>query len=264
MALPEDEGEALPLIVFIPIIFCVVAIFILLDIRQRQINPQQADRTNFIINEQPNDILDEDSEGQIGTDEDDNLGEGSSTSAVRVRKVGKKRGERLKRKEAMRQYREYMDQQRELRRAQDEIYEEEFRRKKIEESIKRADEMEKRKKEKEKKAKVEQKEELKRQKEEEKEKKKRQSRFDKHSGKLKKIVKEIKLCNISEIAKMVGITNEETVAILKQLCKEDTEFELCLWSGTDTFLFITEEDYVQFNQTIKQKGIISIHEDNIF
>ncbi|KAI7907149.1 uncharacterized protein BX663DRAFT_548226 [Cokeromyces recurvatus] len=266
MALSDKEGETLPLIVFIPIIICVVAIFILLDIRQRQNNSQT--HINHIVLNQQADISNQDDEEEEQQQEeeieDDNHGEGSSTSVARVKKVGKKRGERLKRKEAMRQYREYMDQQRELRRAQEEVYEEEFRRRKVEESIKRADELEKRRKEKERKARADKKEEEKRQKQAEKEKKKSQSRFDKYSGKLKKIVKEKKLCNTDEIAKTLGLSKEDTVSILKQLCKEDVEFELCLWSGTDTFLFITEEDYVQFNQTIKQKGIMSIHEGIIF
>ena len=41
---------------------------------------------------------------------DDNNGEGSSTS-VHVRKIGKKKGEKLKRKEQMRQYHEVRDDQ---------------------------------------------------------------------------------------------------------------------------------------------------------
>lgn len=101
-----------------------------------------------------------------------------------------------------------MDRQRDIRRAQDEIYEEEFRRKKIEQSIKRTDEMEKRKKEKEKKAKAEAKEELKLQKLKEKDAKKKQSRFGKYNEKLKKLVKEKRLSDTHELAKLMGLTQE--------------------------------------------------------
>jgi hypothetical protein len=55
------------------------------------------------------------------------------------------------------------------------------------------------------------------------------------------------------------------IDILQELCIRDIEFELCLWSGTDdTFLFITTQDYVEFNQNLKQKGKISIHDDAKF
>lgn len=50
------------------------------------------------------------------------------------------------------------------------------------------------------------------------------------------------------------------VDILNQLCSQDVEFELCLWSGTDTFLFITTEDYSHFKQLLKGKGKMSIHD----
>lgn len=50
------------------------------------------------------------------------------------------------------------------------------------------------------------------------------------------------------------------VDILKQLCDADDEFKLCLWSGTDTFLFITEKDYTEFNEQFKNKGKMSIHD----
>lgn len=164
---------------------------------------QQAYEQQFLQDEEDEDEdQEEEDEGS-----DDNHGEGSST-AVRVKRVGKKRGEKLRRKEEMRQYREQMDRQRDIRRAQDEIYEEEFRRKKIEQSIKRTDEMEKRKKEKEKKAKAEAKEELKLQKLKEKDAKKKQSRFGKYSEKLKKLVKEKRLSDTHELAKLMGLTQE--------------------------------------------------------
>lgn len=40
MTSADKEGQGIPLVVFIPIILCVVGILVLLDIRQRQRNPQ--------------------------------------------------------------------------------------------------------------------------------------------------------------------------------------------------------------------------------
>jgi hypothetical protein len=227
----HKETDGIPLIVFIPVIVCIVAILILLDFRQRQNHPEQYRKidtttmgcyyvTKMIFSiapaatintttraiRQPEEFVHE-SEEESEEESDDNHGEGSST-AVRVKKVGKKRGEKLRRKEQMRQYREYMDQQRELRRAQEEIYEEEFQRKKVEDSIKRTDEMEKRRKEKEKKAKQQEKEALKRIKNEEKDAKKRQTRFSKYSDKVRKMVKENKLCKTSDLARSIGLTQQ--------------------------------------------------------
>lgn len=40
----------------------------------------------------------------------------------------------------------------------------------------------------------------------------------------------------------------------------DKEFELSLWSFVkDAFLFITKQDYDQFNQDLKLHGKMSIH-----
>jgi len=50
------------------------------------------------------------------------------------------------------------------------------------------------------------------------------------------------------------------IDMLQQLCDQDDEFELCLWSGTDTFLFITRDDYAHFNEQFKAKGKMSIHD----
>lgn len=68
---------------------------------------------------------------------------------------------------------------------------------------------------------------------------------------------------ISEIAKSIGLSPEEVVDILNQLCLDDTEFELCLWPDTDTFLFITRDDYIEFQKRLKGKGKMSIHEATI-
>lgn len=65
---------------------------------------------------------------------------------------------------------------------------------------------------------------------------------------------------MNELSKLIGLTEEEVVEILKKLCDMDNEFELCLWSGTDTFLFITQQDYNQLEQKLYEKGKMSIHE----
>ncbi|KAG2194655.1 hypothetical protein INT47_002339 [Mucor saturninus] len=254
----KDNGGT-PLFVFIPLIVCIISIIFLLDIRRRRNLPIQFNT----IHDEPDLVDDELIPDEEEEDlEEDDAGEGSST-AVRVRRVGTKRGEKLRRKEQMRQYREYMEQQRQIRKAQEEIYEEEFRRRKLEESIKRTDEMDKRKREKEKKAKADEKEGLKKQKNEEKDAKKRQARFDKYKEKVKKLVKETKLCQLNDLAKLLGLSKEEVVDILQQLCAQDMEFELCLWSGTDTFLFITRDDYNDFSQSLKGKGKISVEDGYI-
>ncbi|KAK4520288.1 uncharacterized protein ATC70_008421 [Mucor velutinosus] len=260
MASEDKDGQGLPLFVFIPLILCIVGILVLLDIRQRQRNPPHVP-----INTQPqafeqqflHDRDDQDDGEQDASD--DNHDEGSS-SAVRVKKVGKKRGDKLRKKEEKRRYREYMDQQRDLRRAQEEADEEEYRRIKMEQSIQRTDEMEKRRKEREKLAKAKAKEELKMQALQEKDAKKRQYRFNKYSDKLKKLVKEKKLCDTHALAKSMGLSQEEVIDMLKQSCDQDDEFELCLWSGTDTFLFITREDYEHFNEQFSSRGKQSIHD----
>ncbi|KAI8338378.1 hypothetical protein BC941DRAFT_451578 [Chlamydoabsidia padenii] len=176
--------------------------------------------------------------------EDDNAGEGSSTATLRIRKVGKKKGEKLRRKEQMRQYREYMDHQRDARRAQDEILDEEYRRQKAEEAIQRADEMEKRRKRQEKLARQEEKARLNQLKQQEKEMTRAQQRFQKYHTKIKTWVKDTKVCHVDELAKHVGLTVEDTVAILQQLCDTDPDFDLALWSNDrSTLMYVVPSDY---------------------
>lgn len=62
----------------------------------------------------------------------------------------------------------------------------------------------------------------------------------------------------------MGLTNEQVIDILNQLCRQNTqEFELCLWSGTNTFLYITREDYRQFEKDLKEKGKVSLKDNFI-
>ncbi|KAI8371958.1 hypothetical protein EDC96DRAFT_423425, partial [Choanephora cucurbitarum] len=184
----------------------------------------------------------------------------SSSSTLHIRKIGKKRGEKLKRKEQMRQYREYMDQQREIRRAQEEVAEEQFRQRKMEESIRNQDELQRLRKEKEKRARQEQKEEFKRQQLQEKDAKKKQARFGKYSHKVKQWVQRTKLCDLNELAQSVGLSKEDVIDILKQLCAQDDEFNLSLWSGEDMFLFVTPEDYKRLNQLFRDQGKLSVQQ----
>lgn len=71
------------------------------------------------------------------------------------------------------------------------------------------------------------------------------------------------MCETSEVSKLIGLSKEEVIDILKQLCAQDIDFELCLWSGTDTFLFIIRDDYDQFKQNLKGKGKVSIEDASI-
>ncbi|ORZ13534.1 hypothetical protein BCR42DRAFT_439249 [Absidia repens] len=198
----------------------------------------------------------------VASDEEnnDNAGEGSST--LRIRKVGKKKGEKLRRKEQMRQYREDMNQQHEARRAQDEILDEEYRRRKAEEAIQRADEMEKRRKRQEKMAKQEEKARLAQAKQEEKELVQKQKRFQKYHAKLKARIKDLKVCNVGELAKYLGISAEETDSIIQQLCDSDTDFDLSLWSDDrSTFMFVVLSDYDRVKEYMEQhQGSVKIKE----
>ncbi|KAI8885174.1 hypothetical protein K501DRAFT_332181 [Backusella circina FSU 941] len=256
----EQEAGGLSFIVFIPIIICIVAILILLEIRQQQRHPTAYAPVHIT---QANDDDETMAFNEDDDDEEEDLendpGEGSST-AVRVKKVGKKRGEKLKRKEQMRQYREYLDQQREVRKAQDEILEAEFQRKKEEQSIKRADELDKRRKQLAKKQKQEEKEEQKKMKAETKESKRKEGVFSKYSEKLNKLVQETKLCDMNELSKKLGISVEDVVFVLNELCSTNSHYALSLWSDTNTFLFVTKEDYKTFENLLKDKGRLSIHD----
>ncbi|KAJ8659790.1 hypothetical protein O0I10_004383 [Lichtheimia ornata] len=240
-------------ILLIPIAICVLGILVLLEIRKQQ--QQRSDDTystqavgDFSEEE---DYLDDTIQEDVAEQGED-VGEGSST-AVRVKKIGKKKGEKLRRKEQMRQYHEYMNQQRELRRAQDEILEEEFRRRKAEEAIRRAQEEEKRKKQQAKKAKQEEKERQKREKAEEKELKKKRSRFEKYQGRITDAVKNMRVCTMESLSDVVRLTPEETEEILRELCATSPEFSLSLWSGS-TFMFITEKDYGRISAYLLKNG----------
>ncbi|CAO3646226.1 unnamed protein product [Cunninghamella blakesleeana] len=246
------------LIIFVPFILCLLAIVFLISVRNSQqhtgtntnlISLRQSINADEYYNEEE-DILEQEEDNE---EEDiDSAGEGTST-AVRIKKIGKKKGKKLQRKEEMRQYREYMDQQRELRRAQDEILEEEYKRKKAEEAIQRADEQEKRRKQQEKIAKRQEKEQLAKQKEYEKLVKQKQKLYQKYHSKIKNWVKETKICHLQELAKKIGLSIDDTTEILERLCKEDGEFELSLWSDDkSTFMFVLQEDYQQFIQYMDQ------------
>ncbi|CDS13034.1 hypothetical protein LRAMOSA05218 [Lichtheimia ramosa] len=238
-------------ILLIPIAICLLGILVLLEIRKQQ--QQRSDDTYSTqavedFSEEEDDMIPEDAGPSVEQD----VGEGSST-AVRVKKIGKKKGEKLRRKEQMRQYHEYMNQQRELRRAQDEILEEEFKRRKAEEAIRRAQEEEKRKKQQAKKAKQEEKERQKREKAEEKELKKKQSRFEKYHGRITDAVKTMRVCTMESLSSVVRLTPEETEEILRELCATSPEFSLSLWSGS-TFMFITEQDYGRISAYLLKHG----------
>ncbi|KAI8991214.1 hypothetical protein BDF20DRAFT_30116 [Mycotypha africana] len=268
----QNEGRGIPLIVFIPIIVCFVSILFLLDYRQRRnaqqpVFHEQDDEQTAALEElmrlrQQHPVAEQPSD-----DEQNDVAEGSSTGVRRrVKKVGKKRGEKLRRKEEMRRYREYMDHQREVQRQQAQFFEEQERIRKVEQTRQRTHELNKLRKQREKQAKAEAKEAAKRQKLEEKEEKKKQYNYNKYSERLKKLVKENKLCSLNDLAKTMKLSAKDIADILKQLCDQDSDFSLSLWSADDQqFLFVTEEDYVHFEKELLQKkgGRISIHEADV-
>ncbi|KAI9310848.1 hypothetical protein BX666DRAFT_2003225 [Dichotomocladium elegans] len=182
--------------------------------------------------------------------------EGSS-SALRVKKIGKKKGEKLRRKEQMRQYHEYMNQQREIRRQQEEILEEEFRRRKAEEAMRRADEEEWRKKAQAKRAKQEEKDRRKREQAEEKEQKKRRARFEKYCERIATAAQQQKICTTAGLSTQFGLPEQEVEQILRELCATSPEFSQSLWSGS-TFMFVSDRDYERLSGYLKMNGKTSI------
>ncbi|KAI8974684.1 hypothetical protein BDB01DRAFT_728701 [Pilobolus umbonatus] len=180
----------------------------------------------------------------------------ASTSTVKPRKLGKKRGVKMMKKEQMRQYREFMDQQKEIRRAKEEKEEEEFRRRKFEESLKTADELSRLRKEQTKKLKMAEKEALKNE-------KLRETRYMKNKMKVISALKEHKLVSLDTLAMKIGLSEEDTKEIVNRLCKEESEFRLSFWSSSMQFLYVTEEDYVRWNKQLNEKGKLSIHEGRL-
>ncbi|KAI8381412.1 uncharacterized protein BYT42DRAFT_304420 [Radiomyces spectabilis] len=253
--------DGVPFIVYIPFILCILSILFLLSLRRRQ--QQLSIETDVWLN---NDEVNEDltlHEVPANEDSADEMGdqpvdpeEGSST-AVRIKKVGKKRGKKLQRKEHMRQYHEYMLQQRDARRAQEEAMAEQFQRRKAEEAIRLADEIERRRKEMEKKLKNEEKERQKQQKAEAKLSKAKQAKYEKYHARVANIVKREKVCTSEYLANEIRIDEKDVQAILEQLCATDLDFELSLWNGT-TFFFVTRNDYEGLDTVLANSGKIRI------
>ncbi|ORZ03516.1 hypothetical protein BCR43DRAFT_483502 [Syncephalastrum racemosum] len=236
------------ILILIPfLLFSIAAIVIYrnhINRRLREAGEEDAlyTRVQQLLNDEEGDDLPE--EVAVG---DEGNGEGSSAGTLRVRKMGKKRGEKLRRKEQQRQYREYMNHQRDLRRVQDERLEEEFRQRKAIENIRQSEEAEQRKKAQARKAKQEEKERQKRQKAIEKEESRRKSRYSKYHAKVAEAAKRLKLCSMDALARETGLDAEEAEAILRQLCMEAPEFNLSLWSG-NSFLHVTDADYAHLAQ----------------
>ncbi|KAG0166752.1 hypothetical protein DFQ28_006927 [Apophysomyces sp. BC1034] len=255
-----------PVLLLLPLFLCLCGILVLLEIRRRQndpnyrlIHPHVTEQNHEHATEMIS--SDDDHSGHENDDDNDDIAEGSST-AVRVKQIGKKKAEKLRRKEQMRQYREYMNQQNEARRVQDEILEEEFKRKKAEESIRRAEEMEAKRKAVEKKNKKIEAERQQKEKIAVKEAKQKRARYNKYSTKVKEVVQNLRFCALDQVGQMTGLAEEEVSEILQVLCTEDPEFELSLWSGS-TFLFVTKDDYAIFTSYMAKNGSISV-KDGLF
>ncbi|KAL0089315.1 hypothetical protein F4703DRAFT_1903804 [Phycomyces blakesleeanus] len=242
--------DDLPFIIFVPLILCLLGIGFLLSIRREQ----QTQLAHALEADQ--DLNDSDTvadEIEAG-----DPAEGSST-ATRVRKIGKKRGEKLKRKEQRRQYQEYLHQQNEVRKAQEQRQEEEYRQRKLEESIRRADELDQLRKTQAKNAKREQDERQRKLKEEEREQKRKDARFVKYSEKIKLLVKKLKVCTMEEVGLTLGMEPKDCKDMLEMICALDPQFSLCLWTD-DTFMFVTEEDYGQLKEYASEHGKLSVKE----
>ncbi|KAI9023739.1 hypothetical protein CLU79DRAFT_114674 [Phycomyces nitens] len=236
-----SSKDDLPFIIFVPLILCLLGIGFLLSIRREQ----QTQLTHPLEA-----VADENEAGDPA--------EGSS-SATRIRKIGKKRGEKLKRKEQKRQYQEYLQQLNEARKAQDQRLEEEYRQHKLEESIRRADELDQLRKTQAKNAKREQDEKQKKTKEEEREQKRKETRFVKYSEKIKLVVKKLKVCTMEEVGLALGMEPKDCKDMLEEVCGSDPQFSLCLWTE-DTFMFVTEEDYGQLKEYASEHGKLSVKE----
>ncbi|KAI7872652.1 hypothetical protein BDF14DRAFT_1747170 [Spinellus fusiger] len=254
----------LPWIVYVPFTLCLVGIAFLLWIRRKQRQSQygyEADTRTTVQHEPIPTGHDSDTEleqlEQHDQQEQDYPAEGSST--VRVRKIGKKKGDKLRRKEQQRQYQEYMQQQAEARRAQEQREEEIYQQRKLEESIRRADEMDRMRKAQAKKERSQENERQQLVKEHDKEKKRAEARFVKYSQKIKCYVEKLKVCTMETVASAVGLEEEQVMAILQQLCLCDKDFALSLCSN-DTFVFVTREDYDRLNAYVSSKGRVSIEE----
>lgn len=130
-----ETNNSVPLITFIPLVICCIAIALLLQHRSSQQRDRVSEgRVSSKVNccetcvihfyfyptadaaaiaqlyqDAEMDELEEDGEigeSVIGDEDQDNDPQEGTSTAVRVKKVGKKRAEKLKRKEHMRQYRE--------------------------------------------------------------------------------------------------------------------------------------------------------------
>ncbi|KAH8554377.1 hypothetical protein BGW37DRAFT_555249 [Umbelopsis sp. PMI_123] len=257
-----DINNPIPLITFIPFIICCIAITLLLQYRAAQLRERvsEADAAAIaqLYQDADNDELEEDEEvgeNELGDEDQDNDPQEGTSTAVRVKKVGKKRAEKLKRKEHMRQYREYLDSQREARRYNDEIEAEKFRQRKIVESIEREREHEKRLKAQAQKQQKLDKEREKKQKLEEKEQKRLQNMLQKYGDKVKRTVQDFKYTTIEQLSKAIRLSELDTVYILKQLLKNDLQFRLSLLEEDDSsFLYVTDDDYARLNAYMQKAG----------
>ncbi|GAB5588083.1 hypothetical protein Unana1_02983 [Umbelopsis nana] len=263
-----QANNSIPLIAFIPIIICCVAIFILLQYRSTQQREQLSEADAAAIAHLYQDLDNDDIEGedevegdeQTHEDQDDDPQEGTST-AVRVKKVGKKRAEKLKRKEHMRQYREYLENQREARRYNDQIEEERFRQRKIAESIEREREHEKRMKAQALQQQKLEKERTQKQKSEEKEQKRLQSILQKYGEKIKRIVQENKFITVEQLSMEARTSELDTAYVLKQFLESDPQFGLSLLAEDESsFLYVTDEDYVRLNAYMQKTGYLKMED----
>ncbi|KAF9278385.1 hypothetical protein BGZ68_008600 [Mortierella alpina] len=122
---------------------------------------QMRARAGFAPEPFPGDVEDGQGEGDGDEDEEDEEGEddggagsstgvrGTPTTAARIKRIGKKKAERLQRREQMRAYHEFMEMQRAERRQQEEMFKMQDAAQQEERQRKRAEQLEKDRKRKE-------------------------------------------------------------------------------------------------------------------
>ncbi|KAI8346526.1 hypothetical protein B0O80DRAFT_240025 [Mortierella sp. GBAus27b] len=165
----------------------------------------------------------EDGEDDEGGEEEDDGGVGSSNgaaaagSASRIKKIGKKKAEKLQRKEQMRAYREFMEMQREERRQQEEMFKAQEAIQQEERRRKRSEQIEQDKKRKEQRKEKEAKENATRMKRIQTEKLKQ----DKARKDLREYIQRVKTFRLPTLAKRLGRTEAQLLKDLAAVAQDE-------------------------------------------
>ncbi|KAL1920105.1 uncharacterized protein VTP21DRAFT_1251 [Calcarisporiella thermophila] len=273
----KSKSPTVSFILYIPIIVCLISIAIILWVRWRNRLRNQAEEYNddedvAAITTAREDLstgvhrrhtatdANEEELGEIEENEheDNNAGEGSS-STTRVRKLGKKRAAKMQRKEEQRRYHEYLMLQREQRRAQDEVVEEEFRRRKEEEAERLAKELEKKRAQQEKLAKQQEAMQQKLKAAKEKEELKLQKQMEKALPGLLKLIKSYKRASLSDLADSLRISRQNVLAYIDVLESRKLLTGI-LDEEQDTYVHMTPEEFQAFADFVSTRGRVTLTE----